>query len=464
MIDPALAVRPEATARGDRPADVTTGERPAGSVQPLLSDRVVAGILGAASLVLFAVAIGIRLNNMPLGDEPHYLIIGQALAKYHSFDPTPVYANRDYWSYYPHVIEAHMSVGGNGRPIPTHNFGGPLLWLLPFMLLGRLGAHLVVLAASVLLVVNVYYLQRDLGIRPAYAAFVTGLCTIGTPLYTYSSMLFIEPIGALFVLYAVRVLLASRPRPVRLALASAGLGYLPWVHGRLAVFTVVLGALLIFRVVSAAGRRSVWPYLAGLVPMGILVAGIETFNALRYGTLHPAPGNANLGEGLFQIGPHEGLAYLLLDSTFGLFPRFPLLALALPGLLLAVRHGPARVHVVLGAAVLPYVVAVSSFGAWHGGFSPPARFLAVVTPILAYYVAVPLQRTGDRVLPSVAAGAALFAFAMSVAADIGLTERFHHFVALQQRFSFVSWAIGLGVFTVIVWRAGRTPKPSTVGQ
>ena len=41
--------------------------------------------------------------------------------------------------------------------------------------------------------------------------------------------------------------------------------------------------------------------------------------------------------------------------------------------------------------VAPYLLAVATFGAWTGGYSPPARFLTVVAPLLAYYVAAALM-------------------------------------------------------------------------
>ena len=458
MVNPGLAARHATTADGERAVD-----RPAGGTsqasRAVGSDRVVVAVLAAGSLVLFAVATALRLKGLPLGDEPHYLVITQALAKYGSFDPTPVYENRDYWSYYPLEIEPHIWTTAGGQPVPTHNLGAPLLWLVPFLLFGRLGAHLVVLAASTLVVVNMYLLQRELGIARRYAALVTGLFVIGSPLYPYASMLFVEPIGALLVIYPVRVLLSTRPTLPRVAVASTALGYLPWVHGRYTAFTVVLGALLILRTAALTGRRSLWPYLSAVVPLGILVGTIEAFNAIRYDTLIPAPGNASSGEGLFQIPPYEGLAHLLLDGTFGLFPHFPLLALALPGFFLALRRGRLAVHVVLLATVLPYVGAMSTFGAWHGGFSPPARFLAVVAPVLAYYVAVTVQPLHHWLMTSAAAVTALVGFVMVAAADVGLARRFHEPVAPDQRLWFLTWTVGLVGGTALVWWAGRNRPP-----
>jgi hypothetical protein len=311
------------------------------------------------------------------------------------------------------------------------------------MLWGRLGAHVLIVAVSTLIVVNVYHLQRELGIRRGYAAFVTALMTVGAPLYVYSSMLFVEPIGGLFVIYALRVILAPRRTPLRLALASAGLGYLPLVHGRMTVFTIVLGVMLAIRVALDTRRRSAWPYVSALVPMTVLLAGIELFNGIRYGTVNPAPGNANNGDGLFQISPLDGALHLIFDGRFGLLPHFLILTLAVPGFLLTLRRGLGPVHLVLLATVLPYLLAISSFGIWWGGFSPPARFLAVVTPVLAYYVAVPLQRLHHWLFTSIAAATAGIAFGLSVASDVNPRTRFYAAPANGQQAMFAILAVGL---------------------
>jgi hypothetical protein len=385
-------------------------------------DRRVLVALSVAAAAVFATAAALRLGTMPFGDEPHYLIISQALAKYGTVDPSPVYAHGDYRAFYPRDIEPHVLRGANGRPVPLHSFGGPLLWLLPFLLFGRVGAQLVVVAASVLTVVNVFRLLRELGITREYATLVTALFVVGSPLYVYSSMLFIEPFGALVVVFAVRVVLARHNPPGRLVLASAGLGYLPWIHGRLVVFTVVLGGMLAVRLVR---ERRPWPCVQGLLPLVVLLAGIEAITLVRYGTLNPAAGNVAVGDGLFQLAPHRGLLFLALDARFGLFTNFPLLVLAVPGILLAARRGLLRVNVVLLGTVAPYLLAMSTFPNWAAGYSPPARLLASIAPVLAYYVAVTLQRLHHRLVTGGAVLAGGLALIVSLLSDLRPEERFH---------------------------------------
>jgi hypothetical protein len=383
-------------------------------------DRHIVAVLATVAAALFAFASRLRLNEQPWGDEPHYLIMSIALGKYHTFDLTEAYANGDYRSFHPQKIDAHVFPAADGTVVPLHNFGGPLLWTLPFTWWGRAGAAAVIVLISVLVVVNLYHLLRELGIVKAYAGLVTGLFVIGTPLYTYASMQFIEPIGALLVIFAVRAVLRPTPSRTRIAIASAGLGYLPWVHGRLILFSAVLGGLLVARV----DRASLRAYLPAVAPMALLILGLELFNLTRYGSLSPAPGNANLGDGLFQIGPLTGLSRLAFDRQYGLLSHFPVLVLAVPGLLLAVRRGALRRHVVLLAVIVPYVLAVSTFRSWWAGYSPPGRLLAVVTPLLAYYVAVALQRLHSWTVTTLATLAALAAFAYSVTGDIFTVARF----------------------------------------
>src|SRR5829696_2081589 len=149
------------------------GPDPAGEPVPVqsfaISDRRIVALLATVAAALFAFASRLRLNEQPWGDEPHYLIMSIALGKYHTFDLTQAYENDDYRTFYPEKIDAHVFPNSDGVMVPLHNFGGPLLWMLPFQWWGRAGAAAVVVLASVLIVINVYWLLRELGIVKAYA-------------------------------------------------------------------------------------------------------------------------------------------------------------------------------------------------------------------------------------------------------------------------------------------------------
>ncbi|WP_327009968.1 hypothetical protein OHA72_23670 [Dactylosporangium sp. NBC_01737] len=460
------------------------------------ADRTVLAGLVALAVIVFGVAVRLRLPGLPMGDEPHYLALAQAMVKYHTFDPTPVYEHRDYWSYYPADIDAHVAVV-DGRPVPFHNLGAPMLFALPFLLWGRAGAHLVILVAAVLTVVNVYRLQREHGIRTPYAGFVTALLVLGSPMYVYASMLFVEPLGMLALVYAARVLLAPAPQAWRLALASAGVGYLPWVHGRYAIFPVVFFGLAWF-CLRGHGRLVL---AAALAPVAALATGLEVFNAVMYRSLSPAPGSTDaLGEGLLRQSPLRGLLYLAFDGRFGMLSNFPVLVLAGAGILLCARS---RLNVVLLGLTVPYAVLIATYPNWPGGFSPPGRLLSVTVPLLAYYIAVLLQRLPSWPLLVVAEVFTGYAYMMSLVSDVHPLERFHwlaspgntplarmadllgtsiddlpplvtagNTIDTAAGVRFTLWSLATVAVTVLLWQAarraepavGRAPEPSAAAR
>ena len=384
------------------------------------TDRTVLAGLVALAAAAFAAAVRLRLPALPMGDEPHYLALAQAMVDHHTFDPTPVYEHRDYWAYCPADIDAHVAVV-DGRPVPFHNLGAPLLFAVPFLLWGRAGAHLVTLVAAVLTVVHVYRLQREHGIRTPYAGFTTALLALGSPLYVYASMLFVEPLGMLALVYAARVLLTGRPAVWRLALASAGVGYLPWVHGRYAIFPVTVAILAVVCV-----PRSRALLLAALAPVLVLAAGLEVFNAVMYHSLSPAPGSTDaLGEGLLRQSPLRGLLYLAFDGRFGMLSNFPVLVLAGAGVLLCATRSHRRLNLVLLGTVTPYAVLIATYPNWPGGFSPPGRLLSVTVPLLAYYIGALLQRLPSWPLLVAAELAAAYGYTMALLSDAHPLERFH---------------------------------------
>jgi hypothetical protein len=385
----------------------------------VVTDRRTLGALLVGAALLFGLAGWLRLAQLPQGDEPHYLAITQAMARYHSIDPTPVYEHRAYRSYYPDELGPHTVLTPDGRRLPFHNPGAPLLFLVPFLLLGRPGAQLVVLAASLLIVVNMYRLQRELGITTRYAGLTTALFMAGSPVYVYSSMLFVEPLGALLILYAARVALADRPTAGRVALAAAGLGCLPWIHGRFSGFTLILGLLLAVRVLRRNRR-----VLAALAPLAVIAAGFEVFNAVRYGTLSPTPGYGT-GDGVLQLAPWRGLVFLALDARFGVLPNFPVLVFAFAGVASAVRRAPAWTHVVLLGTAVPYTLIISTYPNWDGGYAPPGRFLAVLVPLGCCYVARALQDIDHRYATTLAVLAGAGGFVLAFQSDVYPLERFH---------------------------------------
>jgi hypothetical protein len=352
---------------------------------------------------------------VPAGDEPHYLIMSQALERYHSLDVQRVYDAGDYTAFYPRPIQPQVAHGPDGQPLPWHGIGGPVLWLVPFVLAGRAGVIAFMVLVSLLIVTNVFLLARALGVNTT-TAFGVGLAfAVGTPILTYSSMSFVEPIGALGCVYALRLLHTDTLHTRDLLLVSSCLGALPWVHARFQLFPPIFLAFLLLRLRrDCATRRH---FAAALTPAALLMLGLEIYNFLIWHTVSPAPNQVNIGAVPFQNNPLPGLVGTVLDPGIGVLPNFPIFLLVLPGILLSTSRSWGSLHIQVAALVLPYTIIVCTFPAWDGAWSPPARFPAVVLPMLSGYVALALQRARSLLVRAFAIAATLYAGSLVTLAE-----------------------------------------------
>jgi hypothetical protein len=156
-------------------------------------------------------------------------------------------------------------------------------------------------------------------------------------------------------------------------------------------------------------------YAAYLLPFLALFLLFELYNLTVWGTLNPAPNQANAGKVPFQALPFIGIIGIFFDQEFGLFTNFPLFAFVLPGILLTLKRKYLTLNLLLLALFVPYMIMVASFDSWAGGWGPPARFILVLTPTLAFPVAYALQRAGNIVLNGFFALCTLFAALIGVA-------------------------------------------------
>jgi hypothetical protein len=90
-------------------------------------------------------------------------------------------------------------------------------------------------------------------------------------------------------------------------------------------------------------------------------------------------------------------AGLLVDRQYGLLVFAPVYALAAVGLV-ALWRAPGGRWIVfsLGLVALPYVALTADFRVWWGGWSVPARYLAVLTPLLAAPLSASLVTLAGR--------------------------------------------------------------------
>jgi hypothetical protein len=140
------------------------------------------------------------------------------------------------------------------------------------------------------------------------------------------------------------------------------------------------------------GFTKLKPYLAAFLPMCGLFLIFEAYNFFVWGSLNPAINQASSGEVPFDNPPWRGLLGLFLDQEYGLLTNFPIFLFLLGGIILAIKQKFLRFNILLLLLAVPYIIAIASFHNWDGAVSPPARFLTVLVPALAFYLALALQK------------------------------------------------------------------------
>jgi len=257
---------------------------------PLTVLVVVCGLLFFVTALVY-----VFMHFLPSGDEPHYLVISQTLLKYHSLDVMRDYTNGDYRVFYSAPLNTQVTLNARGEVLAMHDIGAPVLWLLPFWLLGRLGAVLFIAVISVLIVVNIYKFLRTMGIGERYAFLVSLAYGIASPVYLYAHLTFVEPIGAFISLYVLRKVFQKEVHVSDLVIASTLLGILPWIHIRFAIIEIPLFFLLLYRVYRDNKFTRIRPYLLYLVPVVALFLLLEFYDYTIWGTLNPGIDQTTIG-------------------------------------------------------------------------------------------------------------------------------------------------------------------------
>ena len=356
----------------------------------LLTLALISGLLFFTTSLVY-----VEVGAYPSGDEPHYLVISQTLLKYHSLSVMLDYKNGDYRSFYPINLDPHITINVRGQVMPLHSIGGPILWLIPFFLLGRLGAVEFMSLVTVLIVLNIYKFLRSMDISEGTAFIVSLGYAVASPLYIYSYRTFIEPIGTLVCIYVLRQIFKPEISASSLAISSTLLGILPWVHSRFIILELPLFLVLLVRIYQKNGLRNLKDYLYFLLPLALLSIALEVYTYTAWGTLNPAANQINGNSKPFEVSPFSGMLGVFFDQKHGLLLCFPIGIFGLTGLILSLKKRYLPYNLLMLVLSVPYIIAFTSFRHWGGGWSPPARFVLVLLPLYSFYIAYALERLNN---------------------------------------------------------------------
>ena len=351
------------------------------------------------------------------GDEPHYLSIAHSIA----FDGDLDLAN-NYGANEPLIAgggsqpEAHVRPGVGGIARPVHDIGMPLVFvpivriavpltnaltrLVPASAMQRarltsslLYRHLIslsMIALTAILAGLIFDTLVAIG-GSARAAFgTTALLVLSPPLLIFSVLFFTELLSALLCFVIVsRIRLHPVTGPWRWWGLGCLTGFLFLLHARNVGLVIPLTVLALNRLSGPVRRRESAAFLLGLAALVAIRTGI---NYRFWGTLIQNPHARLAGWPGWSAGFGEAVtrtAGLLVDQEFGLLTYAPVYLLALWGavaLMRSHRDLARAVFLVVGVYALFVISPVTNAHGWTGGWSPAARFLTPVAPLLGLCV------------------------------------------------------------------------------
>ena len=341
------------------------------------ADRLKALVPSVVYLVISLLTLGIwSLRGVYglTGDEPHYLVIGDALWRWGSLDVAQAYmaelAQPNF--YWPGMGEpgAPLSTYAHVVPGPNGDFSwhGYLLgwWAaLPTYVFGAEAARLAMVVIGCAVAYVVWQLTEQF-FDNRTARLVTALMfVISYPFLLASVQIFPDFVAGGLVLAALLWLLASRRQTVgtfTTVVTASAVSLLPWIGIKYAPV-----AALFLVVMSVRARRRWWLIISvGAVSALLLM----WFNAYAFGSPF---GTSTEGALEFNEAFWIRLAGLLLDQNQGALLYNPILWLGLIGLIPFIRRDRLVGWSWVAAFVALWVLGAAHPG-WYGGGSFMGRY------------------------------------------------------------------------------------------
>ncbi len=375
-------------------------------------------------LITMVVMLGLVTHSTHIGtgDEPHYLAIAHSLA----FDLDLDLSN-NYGAAEPLIFNggseagAHVVPGIGGIARPVHDVGMPMLFA-PYVRFAATGVSLAlphipdnamkrmrltpwtlyrnVLSAAMiglagLLAIQLFsvFLAIDVPLKRAFWS--TLLVVLSPPILIFGALFFTELVTALLCVFVFRVVAVERTASAReWVLAGVATGLMVIVHARNLGLVLPLIAVAMWSVTQSRDFRK----LALFAAPAVVLLGVRTaINYQFWGTYVVGP-HARVGEwaglGAFLKTFGVRIAGLFVDQEYGLLPYAPVFILCAFGVVAMRRSHPdllMKIAFIAGCYLFAIAMPITNAHGWTGGWSPPARLLLPIVPLLAVGVAAGMQ-------------------------------------------------------------------------
>jgi len=364
----------------------------------------------------------------PSGDEPHYLIVADAIVRHGTIETTAAYIDESVrHEYYDGELVPgfpHAVTNERGQ-FSVHGVGVPSMVALPLRVGGVTGARVAMIAIGALGMFAAWGFAMGMGIGRSEAAIALSSIALSYAFVPSASQIYPDlPAGVIALIGALGLLRLTTAAADRQALVggvvgSAAVGWLSFVHLKTGPIAVYLLALL----VVAAWRR--FPDRARVAavaaPGAVLGIGALMLTWWLYGSLRGPYDSSAL---LFDDMAATVIAGLYVDQFQGLFAQAPILLVGVGALVPFIRRFPLPGAALIGSH-LAFTVPNGLHPVWYGGTSYAGRFAVaggvLLIPPTIYGLAWLLRR--DRVLAFAVIGASAVAFVAAMVRALGSGAR-----------------------------------------
>jgi len=318
----------------------------------------------AIAAIVYAFVIPTQMQTPIDGDEPFYLLVTESIVHDHDLDLRNQYATlSESATKRPDLVpQPGDPVGKHGEQYSRHEPFLPILLIPGYSLAGLAGALATIALFGVLLVRSTIRLLEDEGIDDATIRALFPLFAFAPPVIFYAARIWPEVPGAFFFVEALRGVRQRRMQRWLPALTALVLLKL-----RFGLIAIVLLAEVVRR------RRARMIVALAMIAIPLAVVFVITGSAL----------NVHSWRELIPLAParyFEGFFGLLLDGAAGFLFQAPFYLL---GVFAITRWKTAPPALRLGTiAALPYLISLVPRSEWHGGWSPPLRYVVVFMPLL----------------------------------------------------------------------------------